>query len=188
MMTAPSPKHLSELMVIEALEGKTADEVEMIWNEYHDKEPHRVASVMSSSEWTRLSSNAKSSPLFVLPLKKPGGGYLSMLSQAQVPLILLTTVDEYRTQTVNAPAHLSITAYDELKESNGIVLLRGDIINEHTISKTEGRLLMELIRAFYSVEEDYRAPSGPYAFNHTPTSFSFTDLLAKLKIEGGMTQ
>lgn len=185
-MTSPSPKHLNELMKLEQLEGKSAEEVEAIWSEYHEKEAHRVASVMSASEWSLFSSSAKQSPLFVLPIKKPGGGYLSLLSQAQLPLILLTTVDEYRTQTVNAPAHLTITVYDELKESNGLVLLRGDIINDKTISKTEGRLLMELLRAFYGSEGDYKDKSGPYVFNHSPSSFSFSDLLSKLKIDSSV--
>ena len=183
MMTAPSPKHLNELMKLEHLEEKSPEEVEAIWGEYHAKEAHRVASVMHASEWHRFSSNAKQASLFVLPIKKPGGGYLSLLSQSQIPLILLTTVDEYRTQMSNAPAHLTITAYDELKESKGLVLLRGDIINDKTISKPEARLLIELLRAFYSNEDDYKASSGPYTFNQSPASFSFSDLLSKLQID-----
>lgn len=36
------------------------------------------------------------SPLFVLPLAKPGGGFLTMVSQCQSPFVLLTTLEEYR--------------------------------------------------------------------------------------------
>ena len=183
-MTSTSPKSLNELMKLESLEGKTSTEIESIWLEFHEHEAYRVASVMSRSEWQRFSTNAKQSPLFVLPITKPGGGYLSMLSQTQLPLILLTTVDEFRTQLTSAPAHLTLTIYSEL-ESKDLILLRGDIINDKTISKPEARLLTELLRAFYSSDADYKAPSiGPHAFNHSPGSFSFEDLLSKLKITG----
>ena len=36
------------------------------------------------------------SPYFVMPLRKPQGGYLTLVLQHQLPLVLFTTLDEFQ--------------------------------------------------------------------------------------------
>jgi hypothetical protein len=127
--------------------------------------------------------------MFVLPLSKPGG-YMNLLLNWQVPLALLTSVEEYRRFGAGAPPHMSITHYTgglvavfvqdrplrlrmcpwrgrawlglgpaaagafaeknpaihgnrppELAESKGLVLVRGDIMNDLVINLAEVGLL-----------------------------------------------
>ena len=72
---------------------------------------------------------------------------------------------------------MTVTVYSELVENKGLALLRGDIVSDTIVSPAEGRLLQELLRAFYTSDEDYKMV---HAFNHTPASFDFTTLLKKL--------
>ena len=36
------------------------------------------------------------SPIFAMPVAKPGGGFLTLISQCQHPFVLVTTLEEYR--------------------------------------------------------------------------------------------
>ncbi|GBF97933.1 ATP synthase F1 complex assembly factor [Raphidocelis subcapitata] len=153
--TMASPTKLEEVMHLEQLQDKSAEEIEQIWLEFHkDPKQRRVADVMSAEEWKHVQARARASPMFALPLSKPGG-YVTLLLNWQAPLALLTS----------------------LAESKGVVLLRGDIMNDLVISLAEGRTLLQLVRAFYLDPSAHRLV---YQFNHEPEEFSFDALLAEL--------
>ena len=105
--------------------------------QHHKALPQRVAGVMSAAEWGAAQARAKASPNFVLPIAKPGGGFLTLVLQWQMPFVLFTTLDEYRRSGAAAPPHFTVTHYDELARSHGVVLLRGDVINERLVSTAE---------------------------------------------------
>lgn len=44
----------------------------------------------------RFSTFVRCSPYFVIPLRKPQGGYLTVVLQHQLPLIIFTTLEEFR--------------------------------------------------------------------------------------------
>ena len=52
-----------------------------------------------------------------------------LLSQAQLPHVLFTTVDEFRALGPDAPAHMVLTHYSELAEEKGVVLWRADVVS-----------------------------------------------------------
>jgi hypothetical protein len=131
---------------------------------------------MAADEWRQLQARARSSPLFVLPLAKPGG-FLTLLLNWQGPVALLTSVEEYRRFGPGAPPHMAIMHYAELADDKGIVLLRGDVVNDAVISLAEARTLLQLVRAFYT---DPAAHRLVYKFNHESDKFDFNELLAQL--------
>lgn len=177
-VSMPSPKDLDEVMKLDALQDKTAEEVREIWMQHHsDPKGGRVASVMSGEEYTALTTRAKSSPIFVLPLIKPNGGFLTLLWQWQQPFLLFTTLDEYKRFNTGAPPHLTLTFYSELASSKNLVLVRGDIINDKVINTAEANTLMELTRAFYADAPSYMMVHN---FNHEPAKFDFQTLLKEL--------
>lgn len=52
---------------------------------------------MTGSDWQTLAARAKESPFWVLPISKGGrGNYLTLVLQAQLPNVLITTLEEYR--------------------------------------------------------------------------------------------
>ncbi|KAG1662566.1 hypothetical protein FOA52_003945 [Chlamydomonas sp. UWO 241] len=186
-----------KVMDVEKLLGCTPEEVTDIWLKFHsDDTKNMVGSTMTREEHAVFTARAKESPLFALPLAKPGGGYLTLVSQCQAPFVLLTTLEEYRrvpqfqapfvllttlgeyrSKGSTAPAHMAITIYSELVESKGLALVRGDVVEVANIDAREARLVQELIRAFYTHDEDYQMV---HAFNHAPAKFDFAAVLAKL--------
>jgi ATP synthase F1 complex assembly factor 1/histone-lysine N-methyltransferase SETD2 len=179
---------------------------------------HCVGTVLSAEEYKVLSARAKASPMFVLPLRKTvrrrakndGGdndttaaaaaadptssppAYLTLLLQWQLPLLLVTTVDEYRRLGPGAPPHLVATFYPQLADSKGIVLARGDLTGGGAgkaavgsggavTSRAEARTVLELARAFYTDSDMHQLA---YRFNHDQQGFDFAELLRALGLEG----
>ncbi len=104
--------------------------------------------------------------MFVLPLAKPGG-YVTLVTQQQLPVTLVTTLEEFqrcaqssgcwqrgssddacgrqvsgrlvgvRRYGAGAPASITITHYPELLDSAKVVLVRADIVNDKLINQAE---------------------------------------------------
>lgn len=49
--------------------------------------------------------------MFVLPLGKPGGGFMTLLINWQGPQALVTTLEEYKRFSGGAPTHMTISHY-----------------------------------------------------------------------------
>ncbi|KAF5828377.1 assembly factor 1 for F1 component of mitochondrial ATP synthase [Dunaliella salina] len=172
-----SPSHLHQVVKLEELENKTTEEISAIWLQYHaDVADNRVASVMSAEEWTLLQERGKKSPMFVLPVAKPGGGFLTMVTQMQLPFTLVTLLEEYKRNGPGAAACMVVTHYPELSQSKKVVLTRGDLLDPKQVPAEEARAVLELLRAYYTDHEDYKAV---FDFNHNPMRFDFNALLSK---------
>lgn len=201
-ITQTSPTKLSEVMRMEDLADKSAEEVAQIWLAYHGDpqatpsgEPpanppagnkQRVGMVLSAAEWSIMQENAKKSPMFVMPLAKAGASdgqglnYVTLLVQQQLPFTLITSLEEFKLYGAGAPAAMTITHYPELVDSKGVVLARGDIVNDKMLNPGEARAVMQLLRAFYTDADDYKMVME---FNHHPALFDWDKLLKKLKIQ-----
>lgn len=108
--------------------------------QHHADSPSHIASAMGKDEHLVVMARAAASPLFVLPLAKRPGTFQTLLLQWQPPnRLLFTTVDEFKQWGPQAPPHLTVQLYDELADSHGVVLLRGDLINTGLINAAEVR-------------------------------------------------
>lgn len=65
-------KKLSDIMKLELLEGKSADEIKKIWIEYHKDKDVLIAAIPSVT-YKVLSERGKENPLFILPLPRSQG-------------------------------------------------------------------------------------------------------------------
>jgi ATP synthase F1 complex assembly factor 1 len=75
--------------------------------------------------------------MFVIPLAKPNGGFQTMLLQWQLPVAMVTGLADFKAAGPNATPHLTITHYEELAGSKGVVLVAGDVIAEGQLSVPE---------------------------------------------------
>lgn len=105
--------------------------------QFHAASNTHIATVLSKDEHTVLAARAAASPLFVLPLSKKPGSFQTLLLQWQPRRLLVTTVEEFKQWGPQAPPHLTVQLFEELKESHGLVLARGDLINPQLISAPE---------------------------------------------------
>ncbi|KAF8070907.1 atpaf1 [Scenedesmus sp. PABB004] len=165
----------------------SAAEVEAIWLQHHTESGSHVGSVASRDDAAVLAARAAASPLFLLPLRKPGGGFVTLLGQWQgdpagepAQQALVTTLEEFRSAGAAAAPHFAVTVYGDLAASHGLALLRGDVLSPRLVSAAEGRTVLELARALYVDGGSFHAFVHP--FNHDPRAFDFSALLEELGI------
>ncbi|KAL0028879.1 hypothetical protein WJX77_002639 [Trebouxia sp. C0004] len=156
---------------------RTPEQISSLWQEHHAKDQN--AAVLGSTEWKAYSARAKACPYFVMPLRKPQGGYLTLVLQHQLPLVLFTTLDEFQRLQDQAPPHLAITHYTELLDEKKLVLAKADAISPHLISVAEARTLMTLTYAFYTDPVSFL---HVHKFNHSPAEFNFAEMARELGI------
>ena len=179
----PSPAELDRIVKLETLLPKPAVQVADVWSKYHEDESKgRVGSTLSASHFSRLAANAKESPIFLLPVPKPGG-FLSLLVQCQLPRLLVTTVEEYRRSPIDAVSHLTLTYYTELSTSKGLVLVRGDLLTRDHLDPFEAKAVVKQIHHYYTDPKAYR--NQVWKFNHNTAAWSFTDFLNELGYKSG---
>lgn len=138
----PNSRDLAHIVKLELLAGKSADEVEEIWMQHHAASTKFIGSVLSQEEHLVMCARAAASPLFVLPVAKGGGAgrFQTMLLQWEPPkALLITLLEEYKTQGPAAPPRLAVRFYSELAEATGLVLARGEVLSPHVVSAAEVR-------------------------------------------------
>lgn len=65
-------KKLDDIMKVDLLEGKTAEEIKSIWIEYHKQKDVLVATIPTET-YNLLQVRGKSYPLFIFPLPRSQG-------------------------------------------------------------------------------------------------------------------
>lgn len=65
-------KKLADIMKIELLENKTAQEIKHIWLEYHSKKDV-IAATIPTETYNQLLARSKEFPLFIFPLPRSQG-------------------------------------------------------------------------------------------------------------------
>ena len=74
--TYPCPRKLREIMQMSLIERENKDNIVKIWMDYHKERDQNIAYIVSKTEYQLLQHNAKSSPLFLLPLKRKAGHFV----------------------------------------------------------------------------------------------------------------
>lgn len=74
-------KKLSDIMKIELIQDKTAEDVSKIWIEYH-KTKDVLAATLTVEQFNNLMSRAEKYPIFLLPLPRSEGFEFIMLQFA----------------------------------------------------------------------------------------------------------
>lgn len=95
-------------------------------------------------------------------------GYFNVVSQNQDNSFIYTFLEEYKKDPVNAQPYLVITFFNELLFKKGIVLIRGDIVNE--LNQEESKRLLNMTIDFYTKEMLLKKVVD---FNQFPRNFNF---------------
>lgn len=187
---APSPTRLASVLRLDTLLGKTGDDVAALWTAHHAGPggapgrgaagKGRVGAVLRAEAYALFASRSRASPTFVLPLAKPGGGLVTLVSQVQAPVTLITTLQEYRSAGAAAPAHAVVTHYPDLVASKGVALVRGDVVGPHVVDADDVARLVALLHRAYVDGEGH---AHVRAFNHAPAAFDYDRLLAWAGLE-----
>lgn len=176
----PAPKRLDDIMKLDTIRNASPEDVTRIWNDYHIGRGH-VSAVMSTPLYSKLLQRSKEHPLFVLPVARPKG-FVSMLLQAQMPHLLFTGLEDYKARGAEAAPYFVATHYDELSQSHGLALIRGDVVLPSQLADEEAKRLLQLAHAFYLDDSKFRLVR---TFNKESQDFDFKDVLREAGIAAG---
>ena len=173
----PSSKRLDDIVKLALLEREPAEEVKRIWTQHHANSTHHVATTLSAQQFDSFTAHARAHSLFVLPVPKGAqGGFLTFFTQCQLPFVIFTLLDEYMQRSTAAGAHLVVTHYDELRESKGLVLVRGELLLTTELMPPEASTLVERLHSFYTTPDGQHLVSS---FNRGAVDFTFDAVLKR---------
>lgn len=177
-LTLPSSKSLWDVMKREHLEKHNARQIKDIWLEFHaDPGKGRTADVVPAAQYVAMAATASQNPQFVLPVFRGPNALENFFVQCQLPLVLFTSVEEYKRHGSSAMPHLVLTHYTELAEDKGVVLLRGDIVNSGSFNQFEAQCIVRLFYDFYTQSQKRHFL---HAFNHRQSEFDLKRMLDSL--------
>lgn len=153
-------KALSKIIDVEKLRSEPTDKIKELWTKYHTLKG-KLSAVIPRDTYERLVKNAKQYPQFVLPLPReiiggdesaasnlaPGekkqGYEMQFMEWGFLPspqgskttptTVLFTPLAEYKLRQEFAQPLLVLTHYTDLSDSNGVVLMRGEITSSEEI-------------------------------------------------------
>ncbi|PVU88642.1 hypothetical protein BB559_005481 [Furculomyces boomerangus] len=184
----PNVKSLDQIMKLNLLEDKSAEEIGAIWTTYHSSENKNkntiwLSAVIPSSSYKNIIQNGKQYPIFLLPLPREQGIEFFIV-QFDFHQTYFTPLIEYQTKREAARPYLSLVHYTDFIDSKQIVLMRGEITSNGTSGSSENlyispelaQLLILLMQRFYINPSDQRKKLLE-SFTKNPSEFNYNDLI-----------
>lgn len=136
-------------------------EIEYIWRLRHASDPQSLCAVMPSATYDMLARTARQHPQFILPLPREGQGAEIHFMQWTFPspttaTVLFTHLAEYKLRGEFSSPHTTVTHHLDLRESKGMVLLNGSVVEGRGVSVEEGRWLLMCLQKFYGMQGEER--------------------------------
>lgn len=175
--TFTKPKLLADVMKIELIEDKTSEEVQQLWIDYHKNKDCIAASVPVTKFDIMLERGGKY-PVFVLPLPRDQG-YEFIVCQFAGNEVHFTPLISYQTHKENSPECLTMVYYPDLKESKGLVLMKGEF-NKDVLTALEAQCLANELQLYYG-EVNEKRTNLLERFTYNPDDFKHMDLIANLE-------
>ncbi|XP_039493065.1 ATP synthase mitochondrial F1 complex assembly factor 1 [Drosophila santomea] len=175
--TAELPhKKLTDIMKLELIEDKTAEEVSRIWLEYH-KTKEVLAATLTTAQYESLMARAKEHPVFLLPLPRSEGFEFVML-QFAANTVHFTPLLAYQVHHENAPECLTLVHYTEVQDK-GVVLMRGEY-DTKVLTAQEAQCLANELQMFY-LKPDEGKLRLLNTFTRKPDEFKHMDLITEVE-------
>jgi len=169
-------KKIEDIMKVDLMEGKSAEEIKTIWLEYH-RLKDTIAAVIPSEVFDLMMENAKKYPIFILPIPR-SQGYEFMMFQFAANVIHFTPLLCYQVHKENAPECLNIVHYTEFKDK-GIVLMRGEY-DTKVLTAQEALCLANQFKLYYT-DSNPKKLELLDTFTKTPEKFKHMDVIKELE-------
>ncbi|CAK9794759.1 ATP synthase mitochondrial F1 complex assembly factor 1 [Anthophora plagiata] len=164
-------------MKVDMIQDKTRDEIINIWKDYH-KDKDCICGILAPEQFYKMFERGKYYSTFLLPLPRKHG-YEYIVSQFFGLEIHMTPLLWYQAHKENAPECLTIAHYTELKDSKGIILMRGEF-DKKCINVQEAQCLVNELQLYYSTDNPKRLRLLEI-FTNKPDEFKHMDLIAQLE-------
>lgn len=167
---------LGDIVKMQLLNKQGMGRVREIWLEYHEGHARAVGDVMSGEEYGVWRQRTERCRHFVVPVMREGG-YFVVMVEFQGRYCFMTYLEDYRRDVGKAQPYLTMTMYEEVLETKGIVLVRGEVTNH--LKRDEAKVLWELVRRFYLGER--RLYDMVVAFNEDGERFDFEEVVREAR-------
>ncbi|XP_061400675.1 ATP synthase mitochondrial F1 complex assembly factor 1-like [Musca vetustissima] len=169
-------KKLEDIMKIELLADKSADDIKHIWFEYH-KTKDVLAATLTVEQYESLMKRAKEHPIFLLPLPRSEGFEFIMLQFAS-NTVHFTPLLAYQVHAENAPECLTLVHYTEMRDK-GIILMRGEY-DSNVLNAQEAQCLANELQMFYC-KDDAAKQQLLEKFTKKPDEFKHMELIKEVE-------
>ncbi|XP_002137103.2 ATP synthase mitochondrial F1 complex assembly factor 1 [Drosophila pseudoobscura] len=169
-------KKLSDIMKLELLADKSAEELSQIWIEYH-KTKDVLAATLTKAQYETLMGRAKEHPIFLLPLPR-SEGFEFFLLQFAANTVHFTPLLAYQVHHENAPECLTVVHYTEVQDK-GVVLMRGEY-DTKVLTAQEAQCLANELQMFYYKTDESKMKLLE-TFTKSPDEFKHTDLIKEVE-------
>ncbi|XP_015433104.1 PREDICTED: methionine--tRNA ligase, mitochondrial-like [Dufourea novaeangliae] len=173
----PKQAQLSNIMKVDMIQDKTKEEIVNIWKNYH-KQKDCISGILAPDQFDKMFERGKQYPTFLLPLPREHG-YEFIVTQFYGTEVHMTPLLWYQAHKENSPECLSMVHYLELRESKGIVLMRGEF-DKNTIGVQEAQCLANELQLYYCTDNPTRLHLLE-TFTSKPDEFKHMDLVAQLE-------
>lgn len=168
---------LEDVMKIDLIVDKSKDEIAEIWREYHQTKDC-VSGILTAEQFDKMFERGSKYPTFLLPLPR-NKGYEFIVLQFHGNDIHLTPLLWYQTHKENAPECLTLVHYTDLRESKGIVLMKGEY-DVKTINVQEAQCLVNELQLYYCHDDPERLKLLE-SFTKQPDNFKHMSLVQQLE-------
>lgn len=169
-------KKLSDIMKLDLVESRSVEKIEQIWLQYHQGK-EVICATIPLEQYDLMMTRAKKYPVFILPIPR-SQGYEFMMLQFFANTIHFTPLINYQVHKENAPECLNIAMYAELRESKGLILMRGEY-DSKVISGKEAQCLANQLQMYYSQNNESKLKLLEL-FTYKPDQFKHMDVIEEL--------
>jgi len=170
-------KSLNDIMKLDLIQDKGKDEIVEIWINYH-KVKDCICGAMDTKQFEKMFERGRKHLTFLLPLPRENG-YEFIVCQFNGTEIHMTPLIWYQTHKENAPECLTMIHYQDLKDSKGIVLMRGEF-DSKSMTAQEAQCLANELQLYYCTDDPARIKLIE-TFTDKPDEFKHMDLIAQLE-------
>ncbi|XP_053698011.1 ATP synthase mitochondrial F1 complex assembly factor 1 [Sabethes cyaneus] len=173
--TGAIQKKLSDIMKMELVQERSADEIKEIWLKYHaGKEV--ISAAIPVEQYDIMMERAKKYPIFILPIPR-SQGYEFIMLQFFANTVHFTPLINYQVHKENAPECLNVAMYTELRDK-GLILMRGEY-DSKVISGQEAQCLANQLQLYYSQQSKSKLAQLE-RFTNEPEKFKHMDIIEEL--------
>jgi len=170
---------LDDIVKLELLLNESKEDIERIWLEYHQSGAKNVVSAVAPPAAVKsMTDKAVDNPQFLYAVPR-GQGMEFVLGQWKKTDCYFTPLIQYQTHGENAPVAFTVHHFDELAESKGVVLMRGEF-DPNVFSAIEAQFLSMQMQMYYGEKAKPAKQRLLHAFNHDPKHFQHMDVVAEL--------
>ncbi|EAA10556.3 AGAP004641-PA [Anopheles gambiae str. PEST] len=168
-------RKLSDVMRLELIEDKSADDIKHLWLEYH-RDKDVITAAIPVDQFNQMMECAKQYPVFILPIPR-SEGYEFIMLQFAANTIHFTPLLNYQVHKENAPECLNITMFTECSDK-GIILMRGEY-DTKVINAQEAQCLANQVQLYYC-QKNVSKLHLLETFTRHPDKFKHMDIIEEL--------